>query len=1126
MSSTVRRDHRGRLIAAEEPALTPLPLATDDDVLPEREEDGTKQDLEPTVAAPLPAEIDFINNKTVASALTEEVPKRSPSQQEKVVKPPPAEPQTIPEMQMDDEEIEIELDSNASDEEKQERSLQSSTGVIVDEDGEAALTQIPSFAASSVASTLSESWAGNGKGGRRSSWFPKLKRKSKNHKRQHEKVMEKDGVRELLKETEDQQAADSRAVVLAAAAAVATPAAIASSNREDVGKMEVPQETKSESLSPAGPSSGGIQSEELEVSSPSVPVSAAAVAASTAAANATATGGGSASNAEDNASSKKTQRIKNTTRKPKKQQSSSDSGGLLGSLSFATAAAALGLSSNDYGDITGDAGGARQTSSTCCVELMMDDDEGEEPATKEIKTEDYEQMFGGGAAAAVGAAAATNLASSNATDEQQQTGEAIEIDNIKNVDDGSVGIRPVPQVSAPTPTISSPAGKQSMGEGDTSMESSDSDEDNIVRLRHDLGGDDAILARIMSRDDDDDHPDYVMSAKKIVEDKDDDSESVIKRCGRRLNRRRWETSILVVLLILAVITMIILGVSNSKNKKQNEVAAAAGGSASGSGDGSNAADTVTSTGNEDEDTIGDGTTGSDIVAVPEPDPTSAHITTAQGTFEFGQDIQLWFSVGEDDAPQVDDWIAIYGLDMYYFTYLYTCGTPLPCSEDELTGNGYVVFNEKSVIEVGSFWPLPPGLYEAYLYRGDLPPYETLAQSASFVIEEGPAGVATPEPNPEPSSPPSMLPTLSDPSEIAQIVTQAAANIRNLIDDENELGPKFVRLGFHDCIGGCDGCVDMANPRNAGLQVPIGALADIVDEFEGALSRADIWVLAALVGAQNAQALSVEDILDSNNDLEEEDIFQADFSMEWTGRLNCEDREPDGLCFNEDGEEVNCGPRRGPHRFFPDSAITTRELFQFFDDEFGFDVQESVALMGAHTLGELSTDNSGFDGPNGWVEEKEFLDNEYYRQLIGGESPDDPIEVLVETAPLWARQIERDFQGVEGQDEMVWRAFPDGRPIVMLTVDIAIVRDINEDNLDEDGFVSCSFTTEILRPESNSTVCPFAQESFGFATDYKFDNDLWLHDFEIVYKKMLNHGYTPKSDLCPVNNPFHPRCPRR
>lgn len=35
-------------------------------------------------------------------------------------------------------------------------------------------------------------------------------------------------------------------------------------------------------------------------------------------------------------------------------------------------------------------------------------------------------------------------------------------------------------------------------------------------------------------------------------------------------------------------------------------------------------------------------------------------------------------------------------------------------------------------------------------------------------------------------------------------------IEQLIDGNQDLGPKFVRLTFHACVGGCNGCVDMAN----------------------------------------------------------------------------------------------------------------------------------------------------------------------------------------------------------------------------------------------------------------------------------------------------------------------------
>ncbi len=56
-----------------------------------------------------------------------------------------------------------------------------------------------------------------------------------------------------------------------------------------------------------------------------------------------------------------------------------------------------------------------------------------------------------------------------------------------------------------------------------------------------------------------------------------------------------------------------------------------------------------------------------------------------------------------------------------------------------------------------------------------------------------------------------------------------------------------------------------------------------------------------------------------------------------------------------------------------------------------------------------------------------------------------------------------------------------------------------------GRVSCAFTQRIAS-DTGSSRCPHAERSLEFAAEYKFDNDLWLRDFQRVYKKMLNHGY--------------------
>ena len=68
-------------------------------------------------------------------------------------------------------------------------------------------------------------------------------------------------------------------------------------------------------------------------------------------------------------------------------------------------------------------------------------------------------------------------------------------------------------------------------------------------------------------------------------------------------------------------------------------------------------------------------------------------------------------------------------------------------------------------------------------------------------------------------------------------------------------------GFHDCIGGCDGCLNFDNPDNAGLAVIVEALEKVYLEFSGLdIARADFWALASTVsverGVKNANAVAV------------------------------------------------------------------------------------------------------------------------------------------------------------------------------------------------------------------------------------------------------------------------------
>ena len=165
-----------------------------------------------------------------------------------------------------------------------------------------------------------------------------------------------------------------------------------------------------------------------------------------------------------------------------------------------------------------------------------------------------------------------------------------------------------------------------------------------------------------------------------------------------------------------------------------------------------------------------------------------------------------------------------------------------------------------------------------------------------------------------------------------------------------IGATYIRLAFHDCVpngsdGGCDGCINLTNGANAGLQPAVDALAPIVRDLENAglrVSRADIWMLAALLAAEDAQ-----------NTLVFTDTFKV-------GRKTCETA---GTCFNSDKSTcASFGPDESGD--FPSPDFTTHQLIDFMSDHFGYSADDTVAIMGAHTLGRALPGNAGFDGK--WV----------------------------------------------------------------------------------------------------------------------------------------------------------------
>ena len=60
------------------------------------------------------------------------------------------------------------------------------------------------------------------------------------------------------------------------------------------------------------------------------------------------------------------------------------------------------------------------------------------------------------------------------------------------------------------------------------------------------------------------------------------------------------------------------------------------------------------------------------------------------------------------------------------------------------------------------------------------------------------------------------------------------------------------LGFHSCVGGCHGCLNLNQPDNNGLQKIYEALNYLYDEqglADNYISRADFFALAAVVAVE-------------------------------------------------------------------------------------------------------------------------------------------------------------------------------------------------------------------------------------------------------------------------------------
>jgi hypothetical protein len=166
----------------------------------------------------------------------------------------------------------------------------------------------------------------------------------------------------------------------------------------------------------------------------------------------------------------------------------------------------------------------------------------------------------------------------------------------------------------------------------------------------------------------------------------------------------------------------------------------------------------------------------------------------------------------------------------------------------------------------------------------------------------------------------------------------------------------IQLAFHDAgtwdptktnKGGMDGCACELKEANKGLDYIKGILEPVYEKYSSLLSRADFW---AIVGNAAVKAA----------------VPAADAPLE--------------VGFKYGRADVDCDAcTLAVADRLPNEDFSADHVMEVFRDRMGFTQTETVALMGAHSLGKMEPHNSGYAGK--WDRTFAALDNLYFNQII-------------------------------------------------------------------------------------------------------------------------------------------------
>lgn len=239
-----------------------------------------------------------------------------------------------------------------------------------------------------------------------------------------------------------------------------------------------------------------------------------------------------------------------------------------------------------------------------------------------------------------------------------------------------------------------------------------------------------------------------------------------------------------------------------------------------------------------------------------------------------------------------------------------------------------------------------------------------------------------------------------------------------------------------------------------------------------INRADYWALAGRVGAEFGMPNMPGhvDFVSGQGSADQIASFVSPFATFKTGR-----------------EECDTSPTTTILHTFPEPHMTHTELFNFMTQDFGLTTDQTVAIMGAHTVGQCLQENSGYRGH--WLIDPTDMattfDNMFY-------------QIMLNTSVTWSpRNIAGRLTGTDARPQ--YACTQDGVACgIMLNTDLEMY--YNFTNLNSRTFLTdCTI-------DAATTDCTRA-DTYDLAKSFAEDNDVWMTAFVAAYDVMTSIGYT-------------------